>query len=82
MDEITRGRLAYIVDQAMMRRGLRPKYNKHNGYVAFHQLLKDYQRENKALRHLIKEGLEFTDENIEAYLNPVIWNTTNEPTDE
>ena len=49
MNELERGRLAYIVDQAMMRRGLRPKYSKHQGYVAFHQLLKDYQAQIRRL---------------------------------
>ena len=50
MSEIERGRLAYIVKEAMFRRGLRPRYSKHDGGVAFHHLLKDYQAENAALK--------------------------------
>ena len=43
MNNIALGRLAFIVEQSITRRGLFPKYDRHIGYVAFHQLLSEYQ---------------------------------------
>ena len=60
------GRLAFITEQSITRRGLFPKYDKHAGYVAFHQLLKEYKRqrsqleaENEALRGEIEHANSF-----------------------
>ncbi len=43
VNNIDLGRLAFITEQSITRRGLFPKYDRHAGYVAFNQLLKEYK---------------------------------------
>lgn len=56
LDGIQLGRLAYIVEEALFRRWFRPRYSKHQGYVAFRQLLDHYQGEIRRLTRLLEES--------------------------
>ena len=43
MNEIEVGRLVYIVERALFRRLIRPRYNKRQGYRALMRLLTHYR---------------------------------------
>ncbi len=51
MNNVDLGRLAFITEQSITRRGLFPKYDRHAGFVAFNQLLKEYKRRVTRLEH-------------------------------
>jgi len=50
LDKIQLGELAYIVEEALFRRWIRPRYSKHQGYRALRGLLKYYQSEVAQLK--------------------------------